>query len=90
MKKLKKLLFICIFMYSIFNFTNNQLFAEKFTLCEGFSYKDISPELKNFMNNNSFKIHSFSGKENDWVRFEDLRYLGSAKIDRERGKLITR
>ncbi len=49
--------------------------AENFTLCPGFSYEDVSPELRQFMDGKSFKIQSSDGKENDWVRFEDLRYL---------------
>ena len=49
--------------------------AEKVTVSDGFTYEEISEDLKENMNNNSFKMYSSDGQQNDWVRFSDLRYL---------------
>ncbi len=54
---------------------SNNVSAQTTVLCPGFSYEDISPELQDRINGKSFKIKSSEGKINDWVRFEDLRYL---------------
>lgn len=74
MKCLKKIfsVFFCAVMFLI---SNNLVHAEDFVLCEGFTSEELSDELRKFISDNSFKMHSDDGKENDWVRLEDLRYL---------------
>ena len=74
MKCLRKMfsVFLCAIMCFV---SNNLVHAENFTLFEGFTSEEISTDTRKFMEDNSFKMYSADGTENDWVRFEDLRYL---------------
>lgn len=55
--------------------TNMDQSTKSFSLCTGFSYEEISPQLQSFIDGKSFKMHSSTGIVNDWIRFEDLRHL---------------
>ena len=74
MRCLERVFSVCLCGIMFFA-SNTSVHGEDFTLCEGFTSGEISANLKSVMNNNSFKMYSSDGKENDWVRFEDLRYL---------------
>ena len=70
----KKLFLVPVCIISII-FTGSSAYAKTVTLCDGFTSETISPELRDFMDGKSFKMYSCDVIENDWVRFEDLRYL---------------
>ena len=85
MKTFSKTLITLVFLFGIFLIPSNA-FADSFTLTEGFSYEDLSKDLKSEID----KIPGF--KENDYVRTEDLRSVNIKYVgfdDREHdGNLI--